>query len=132
MQNFPEVTLKAIPHKNHRYETCGDYFKKGKKWLIVCSKMRSEYVFLVLIHEFVEWFLTQLRGIKEKDITAFDIKFEEERKHHLHTNEDEPGDDVHSPYFNEHKFATKIEKLCCEELKIDWDEYEETILRLFE
>jgi len=130
MKMFPEVILKAIPHKNHRYTTCGDYFKKGKTWYILVSKMKAEYVFLVMIHELVEWFLTQRRGVKVKDIDAFDIMFEKEREDGK-WNDEEPGDDIRSPYFGEHSFATVIEKMCCEKLRLDWNEYEEAILKLF-
>ena len=130
MINFPTIILKAIPHNKHRYETCGDYFKKNGKWYILCSKMRIEFVFLVLIHEFVEWFLTQMRGIKEKDITAFDIMFEKERDNGK-CKDEEPGDDVRAPYWKEHQFATKIDKLCCEELGLNYNQFEQTVLDLF-
>lgn len=129
---FPEVVFKAIPHKKHRYITCGDYYQKGKKWYIVCSQMKIEFVFLVLIHEFVEWFLTQRRGILEPDIKAFDEMFEKEREAGKWLNDEEPGDDPRAPYFCEHQFATQIEKECAEEMGVDWNEYEDTCIKLFE
>lgn len=127
MNKFPQVILKVIPHNKQRYDSVGDYFKKGNKWFILCSKMKAEFVFLVLIHEFVEWFLCQMRGIKNEDIDKFDMEFEKNRKQ---GNEDEPGDDPRAPYFCEHQFASQIEKTCAEELGVDWNEYEDILMKL--
>jgi hypothetical protein len=131
MKHLPEIILKAIDHKKHRYITCGDYYQIGKKWKIITSRMNADMEFLVLIHELVEWYLTQQRGIKEPDIKAFDEKFENERDMGKWKDE-EPGDDLRAPYFQEHQFATRIEKQICDELGIDWDKYEKTCLELFE
>jgi hypothetical protein len=130
VKHFPAMVLRSIPHKNHRYVTCGDYFKEGKYWQVVTSKTNADMEFLVLIHEMIELYLTQKRGIAEPKIKAFDEMFEKERDSGKWKDE-EPGDDRRAPYYNEHQFSTKIEKLCCDELKIDWDKYEETMLRLF-
>ena len=130
MKHLPKINFEPINHNKHRYETVGDYFPKGKEWFFKVSKMNSKYEFLVLIHELTEWFLTQQRGIKEKDITKFDEKFEKERSLGLHTDEEEPGFADDCPYRNEHAFATKIEKILADELEVNWKEYDNAVMSL--
>ena len=127
MKSFPEVILKTIPHSKQRYRTPGDYFKKNGKWYIVVSKMNPDMEFLIKIHELVELYLTQKRGVSEESITKFDIEFEKDRDKGVWKDE-EPGDSPRAPYCREHKFATMIEKLCCQELSVSWEEYEKTCI----
>lgn len=120
-----DIRIKSISHKSQRYETVGDYFtdKKGKEQIRVSRMSDPRYELLVAVHEFVEDFLCQHHGIKESDITRFDKQFERERKKGFHTPEAECGDSMDAPYFNEHQFATKIEKIIAEELGVDWQKY---------
>lgn len=83
-----------------------------------------DFEFLVAIHEFIEAYLCQKRGIEEPTITRFDVNFERSR---IKGNTDEPGDNPEAPYFNEHQFATKIEKVMAKELGVNWKEYEKTV-----
>ena len=129
MKHLPEIILKAIDHKKQRYETAGDYFVKDKKWHIRVSKINADYELLAMIHELIEFYLTQKRGIKEEDITAFDIKFEQEREQGRWKDE-EPGNDLRAPYFKEHQFSTLIEQQIANELGADWKEYEDAFLKL--
>ncbi len=48
------------------------------------------------------------------------------------TEESEPGDDIHAPYFHQHQFATSIERQCCSRLGISWDDYENANLALYD
>ena len=66
--------------------------------------------FCVALHETIEQHLCAKRGISNEDITAFDIKFEKEREHGKH-GDNEPGFDPRAPYRKEHSFADKIERL---------------------
>lgn len=123
-----QINLKTIPHSEQRYETTGDYFDEDGVTQIRVSDLGSDdYEFLVLIHEMVEWYLTQKRGIKEEDISNFDIEFENNRKK---WDTSEPGDALSSPYRQEHFFATNIERLCSEQLGVNWQHYSETVLNL--
>lgn len=124
MKHLPNIEIKVIDHKKHRYETVGDYFKKNKSWQFRVSKMNYDYEMLVIFHELVEWFLTQKRGISEKGITNFDVWFESKRKA---GNIDEPGHDKKAPYHKEHVFAEKIEKLIAKEIGVDWKKYDNTV-----
>lgn len=132
MKHLPDIQYKTIPHKSQRYETVGDYFEDkymgGKDRVnFRVSSMKSEYEFLVFIHEAIEWFLSKKEGVDLKDIDAFDIEFEKSREK---GNYDEPGDDKSAPYHDQHMFATKIERLLAKRLKVDWDEYDKAIISL--
>jgi len=134
MNHLPKITIKPIPHEWHRYETVGDYYESDftlpygqKKWNFRVSKTNADYEFLVVIHELVEWFLAQKRGIKEEDIYAFDTAFEAKR---VQGNTDEPGNDEDAPYRKEHEFAEMIERLIAKELGIEWAKYDEVISKL--
>jgi hypothetical protein len=118
MKHLPNIQFKTIPAKKQRYETCGDYYPEKGIWQFRVSNWTPEYEFLVLMHEFTEWFLTQKRGINEKEISKFDIWFNEEGL------PGEPGDHPKAPYKKEHHFAEKVEKLLAKELGINWKKYE--------
>lgn len=120
MKHIPEIQIKFIPHKKHRYETVGDYFTKNGVWNIRVSKWKPDYEFAVAIHELVEKYFTQKHGIKEKDISKFDIKFNEGGK------DGEPGDEKDAPYRKEHKFATKVEHMIIKELGYNIKKYKNT------
>jgi len=120
------IDIQSIPHREHRYDTLGDYYYSrqmtecGRERLnIRVSKIDNEnYSYLVAMHELIEAWLCQKRGISVKDIDDFDMKFK---------GEGEPGDEIDSPYYKEHQFATKIEKMLCEELGIKWEDYEQAL-----
>jgi hypothetical protein len=107
-----------------RYPTVGDYVKKGRVIHVFVAKSENpDHEFLVALHEVVEAWLTQRRGISWKEVDKFDILFEKNRT----PSSGEPGDDPGSPYFKEHQFATRIERMVCQELGISWDEYDSEI-----
>jgi hypothetical protein len=126
---YPTIRIQTIPHDEHRYETVGDYFypdsPENKYMEVRVSKMGNpDYEFLVSIHEQIEAYLCEKRGISEESITKFDKNFESFREE---GNTAEPGFDPSAPYVKEHAFATKIEIQLAEELGVDWDEYEKVI-----
>lgn len=124
MKHLPLILCGVIPHNKQRYNTGGDYKPERGRWIFTISKMDVKYEFIILIHELVEWFLCTLRGIKEKDISAFDKMWEKERLQGLHKDSEEPGMDKRAPYRREHIFATKIEHLCAKELGVDMKAYD--------
>jgi len=122
------IHIKTIPHKQQRYETCGDYWdtKKGEEFRI--SKMLDKkYEMLVAIHELIEKFLADCKGIKEPDTTAFDMNFEKERKLGLHDIDEEPGFDPFCPVFRQHAISTKIERMLAREIGVNWAEYDSIV-----
>lgn len=125
MKHLPQISISVISHKEQAYDTCGDYEFVDEDCLdVTISKTKADYEFLVMIHEMIEWYLTQKRGISIKKITAFDKSFEKKRKK---GNTSEPGDSKAAPYYKEHQFATSVERLVAKELKIDWSDYEKMI-----
>lgn len=126
-KHLPDILLQIVNHKSQRYETAGDYYMCNcgcKNWTIKVSKMNADYEFMVMVHELVELYLTQRNGISEKLITKFDTELVEEKY------KDDPGTSPKAPYFKEHRFATKIEKLICKELGIDWETYDKNFENL--
>lgn len=122
MNHLPKIIFEVIPHKKQRYPTCGDYFKKNGKLNIKVSKMSFKYELLVLVHELIEWSLIEEKGISINSIDDFDILFEEKR-----TDNSEPGNDPDAPYYEEHQFATSIEKLLAKKLRVNWTEYDKYV-----
>jgi len=113
--------IKTIAKDAMRYETVGDYFEQGGTNVVRVANMGNrDYEFLVAIHEMIELWLCQKRGIDEPPIMAFDVAFEANRQP---GNVDEPGDHPDAPYRREHRFAENIERLVAAELGVDWNEY---------
>jgi hypothetical protein len=123
---LPEIQFKTIKHKNHRYETVGDYFKdaRGRMQFRVSDMRNSDYEFLVFIHEAVEWYLCRRAGITIQEIDAFDMEFESNRKK---GDLSEPGHDPRAPYGWAHKFAEKIEKMVAAKLGVKWAIYDKVV-----
>lgn len=120
------INVVTIPHNTHRYETVGDWWFDGFGNLeIRVSKTGDErYEQLVAIHEIIEALLCKQRGISEKEVSDFDILFEQKR---AVGNTDEPGDAPDAPYRKEHFFATSIERLIAGEFQVNWSEYEKVL-----
>ncbi len=89
------------------------------------SQFGNEYEQLaVILHELIEAFLCQKRGIKWKDIDNFDKKYEKNRKE---GDLSEPGNDPKAPYYREHRFAENLERQLIHELGIDWFKYNDKV-----
>lgn len=129
-----KVLIETIPHEQQRYPTVGDWQyeqgseMEGRTLHIRVSRMTNwRFVFLVAIHEFVEAILCDHAGVSEQEVDAFDIKFEEDRKAGKHAPQDEPGDDVNAPYYQQHQIASGIERIMAASLNVDWNEYAEEV-----
>lgn len=122
MSHLPKIVFDVIPHKKHRYPTVGDYYKKNGELHVRVSKMNSKHEFLVLIHELIEFFLIDQKGISIKSIDDFDMLYEATK-----TDDSEPGNDPNAPYFEEHQYATYIEKLLAEKLGVNWQKYDASV-----
>lgn len=122
------LIIQTIPHKYQDYETVGNWnFANGVLLVFVSDMGDPRYNFLVGIHEAVEAMICKHRGVKEEDITAFDVEFEKNRPE---GNEDEPGDDPNAPYKKEHFTATNVERIVAAELDVDWNEYDKAVMSL--
>ena len=127
------IYIKTIAHEKQRYPTVGDWFFEREeldniKLVVLVSEMGNPwYEYLVAQHEQMEAMLCLKRGILEKDVSAFDIAFEENRPEN---NFDEPGDDPKAPYYKEHQYATIAERSMALELNIDWRVYDKIVSEL--
>jgi hypothetical protein len=122
------ISVRFILHAEQRYPTVGDWFFRYTTLHIRVSDMeREDYNLLVAVHEIVEAFLCKRAEIKEEDVTAFDVKFEQDRANGLHGETDEPGDDPKAPYYTQHQIATQVEKFLAKALSVNWEEYDATV-----
>lgn len=107
-----------------RYPTCGDYFEEeGVMKVKVYNQNDEKKNLCIALHEIIEAFATKWHGIKEEEITEFDIRYELNRTESI----SEPGDDPKSPYRNEHRFSENIERQCAFYFGIDWIEYNDNL-----
>jgi hypothetical protein len=126
----PIFNISQVPHRKQRYETVGDWIP-GKPAQIRVSKMKDHrYVFLVALHEMIEYELCKMHGITDREVVTFDVNFEAERRMNLHPVDAEPGDHPKAPYRSEHEFATTIEMMVAQKLGVSWSDYEKTVLSL--
>jgi hypothetical protein len=82
---------------------------------------------LIAVHELIETLLCMSKGITQESVDAFDLAFERDRPK---GDVSEPGDDPMAPYYNEHQFASIIERLLARELGMDWNDYCERLENL--
>jgi hypothetical protein len=127
------VRIRTIPHNLQEYDTVGNYWRDageagGEVLQIRVSRMRDRrYEFLVALHELIEAFLCDWRGIPFGKITRFDIEYESRRRHGEPV---EPGDSIRAPYRREHQFAERIERIVAHELEVEWSRYSRAVERL--
>lgn len=93
---------------------------KDAIWLAIKDTGVEVYNLILLVHGLVEYILTQGRGLPLQLIDRFD---------EAHPDSEEPGDEVNSPYRNEHGIALGIERILCAYLNIPWKVYEEALLK---
>ena len=117
-----KIDIKTIPESEHRYCTLGDYWDDPDGTThIRCTALKSEASeFLVVIHELVEQYLLKVAGIREEDVKAFDIMFEQERAAGKWDEYAEPGDDPRAPYRKQHFMAEVIERSLACMIGVDW------------
>src|SRR5207237_6352309 len=88
--------------------------KRGTIQVRISKSKNWRYEALVLIHELTEMFLCIDRGVSFKAIDRFDMRFE---------GKGEPGNDPKAPYYSQHRFATRVERLLAKELQVNWRAY---------
>lgn len=118
-----KIVIETIPHKDQRYDTCGDYWRDpdGALQVRISDMGNTQYEMLVAIHEVIEWTLCNARGITNEEIDAFDLAYK---------GDGEPGDEPDAPYQNEHLIATGVEKMLCAALGLKWSAHDATVMSL--
>lgn len=123
LSNTLLVSIISVPHKEQRYDTCGDYY--GDPPMIVVSELPSRReMLLVAIHELIELALCEAEGIGIEEIDKFDMAEE------MDQDGIDPGDHSESPYYKQHQIASGIEKLLAAEMGVDWLTYERHVAEL--
>jgi hypothetical protein len=126
MERIKKIEIVPIAHGEQRYETCGDWIPTNDGIKITVSDTGDDDVlFLVGIHELIEWYLCRKKGITDEVVSAFDKRMLAEGY------DDEPGDHPEAPYRLEHGIATDIEKILATQLGVDWEQYGRQIDALF-
>src|SRR6266581_4697143 len=127
-----KIELEIKPFSKMRYPTLGDYYytAEGVLKFEIADTGNDFYNKMILIHEFIEQALLENRGVAIKTIDDFDFMFEEERTKGIHSENDEPGFDLRSPYQAEHTLATSVEMQMCAFAGIAWKQYEDDLLNI--
>lgn len=119
-----EVYAETIKHDLQRYPTVGDYcWYRDLHRIFISDTGNEDYNFLICIHELIESYLAKRAGIELNDIDKFDLDYD---------GEGEPGNDPDCPYREFHKIASQVEMLLCDEMDLDWEEYDIAVNKLFE
>lgn len=126
-----KIDIQTIPHAEQLYPTVGNYYEEDGVEKIRVSDLgdwRTELC--VVVHEIFEDYICKHRGIKESDISDFDIMFEQERADGKWQSNEEPGDDPRAPYIKEHQIATVVERLLASYLDLNWNDYNNKVNNL--
>ena len=117
-----KFTVKVVPHSSQRYNTVGDwqFSENGTLHIKISDFGDWRMVWAVAIHELVETYLCQRAGVTEAMVDEFDFAYDARRSS---GDSSEPGDDPQAPYFKQHQFATKVEKLVCAVFLVNWKKY---------
>lgn len=114
-----KIAIKTVKQSDQRYCTCDDWKRNGDTMEILVSEMGDDEMnFLIAIHAMIEAFLCERDGVKEEDVTKFDME---------NMDLDNPGDNPKAPYNKQHLIATLIECQLASYLGIPWKLYEERI-----
>ena len=115
-----KILIETIPHKEQRYNTCGDWFYEGTTLHIKVSALSDwRREFLVAFHELFEAMWCKHARVSQEDVDQFDLTWQSEGE-----NATEPGDDPTAPYYRGHQMAIAHERLACFALDQNWFDYE--------
>lgn len=104
------IRIEFVPAASMRYVTLGDFWETDDALIIqVSDEVPPNEQYLVALHELIEWKLCALSGITNKQIDDFDFVYQ---------GDGEPGDEPHSPYRTQHRFAMLIEHLMAHEMGV--------------
>ena len=123
------IHIKTIPHKQQRYETVGDWFydEHGNLQIRVSEMPDARFEQLVAVHELLEALECDEHGVEQEAVDSFDTQYERDRQA---GDTSEPGDSHMAPYYEEHQFATGVERLFAQRLGVNWQDYEKAVKAL--
>jgi len=122
-----KIVIEAIPHKDQRYPTVGDWLYEEDGTLRIKVSQMSDWrrEMLVAVHELVEVLTCKNDGVSQESVDKFDIEYEKNRK--PDDVDSEPGDAPNSPYVDQHCLATGIERILAQQWGVKWNEYADEI-----
>lgn len=120
IDHSPMVIIDVIPQDKQRYPTVGDWqWCNGILVMHISDMENKDYEFMVVIHEMIEAWLCRKRGITQEMVDAWDNGEGKDLE--------DPGSDERAPYHKEHMLALQIERALCDEMGLNWEEYEECL-----
>lgn len=114
-----KIDIKSRKPEDMRYDTLGDwYYERDTLVIDVADRcpdghLSPDQQFLIALHELVEAWLCDAKGITQATVDHWDFGEDEGR---LVSFAEEPGDAPGCPYRKEHRFAMLIEHLMAHEL----------------
>ena len=122
-ENKLNIICKYIPHCWQDYDTAGNYFvtDDGVKVFFISEMENQDFMFCVFIHEQIEQYICQKRGITQKMVDDWDLS---------HLELDNPSSHPDCPYYEAHMFATYIEQEIIKKLGHDWRTYDQSFDKL--
>lgn len=116
--------IRSTIQSAQRYKTIGDW--QGNGLITVTSLPDPDMTFLIAVHELVECYLCERKGVTQEQVDEFDLMCE---KANLHA---EPGDQPGAPYRLQHQAAESIERHLAQILGVDWNLYQKEVDRALE
>lgn len=133
-----KINFEVIPHREQRYETCGDWWldSEGTLQVRVSHLSDARYSRLIFIHELVEFLLESqkcggdLNAMEQlvKETDAFDKAYEAKRR--IDDDKSEPGCEPDCPVYQGHMAAAAIEQICAMILGVNYNEYTDEVAAL--
>jgi hypothetical protein len=135
-----KINVKTIPHREHRFTTCGDWYEDENGVLQIritdyklafpelSNKEAWMYEAGVFIHEIVEWLICEWMGVKTPECDDFDRKYEEMYTLKQIPKSQEAGYDKNCPYHRGHVAGDIASWLFCKVffgfLSFSWKKYD--------
>jgi hypothetical protein len=118
------VKIETIKPKAMRYRTVGDWFFTSPGALTIQVADTGNWIFnmLVAIHELIEVFLCEIKGVTQKQVDRFDL---------AHQDDEDPGTHPKAPYHGEHITAMGIEMILASRAGVKWRPYEEKLDKVY-
>lgn len=121
--------MESVVPSRIRSEQSGDWYYDGDTFIIYArNDIPKASQLAILVHELIEAYLCRKHGVTDEAVSAFDDKYEAERKEGKHKEDDEPGDDPNAPYRIEHQAATHVERAACHALDLSWKTHSQSVI----
>ena len=124
-----QISITSVPQTSIRSKQAGDwsFTDSGDLMILVLETLPEKSQIAVAIHEMIEALKCRERGTSDVAVSQFDDQFLVECNEGKHGPADEPGDDPRSPYREEHRDATRVEKAVCKAIGLSWTDHDNNI-----